>query len=154
MTSCGFSGGALLTYPTYFSGSTWSALYPDPLGLFPLDVLTPPVVKLGDASAAKGGAAHLIGVEAGVFGSPFDHMQDVIWGKTAAGGLASAPVRRLKEWRVLVAADAGGAQIRVGVYAGFVVDGNVPPLTALFLKVEFPAVASPVVVGDVEAGDG
>ena len=60
-----------------------------------------PVFEIGgDAGAAKGVAAHLVGVEAGVFGSPFDHMQDVIWGKTAAG----APIRRLKEWRVLVVA--------------------------------------------------
>ena len=56
----------------------------------------------GDAGAAKGVAAHLIGVEAGVFGSPFDHVQDVIWGKTAAGGLTGAPAQQLKEWRVLV----------------------------------------------------
>ena len=59
-------------------------------------------MELGDAGAAKGVAAHLIGVEAGVFGSLFYHVQDVISGKTAAGGLAGAPVRRLKEWRVLV----------------------------------------------------
>ena len=54
----------------------------------------------GDAGAPEGMAADLIGIKPGIFGSPLDHVQDVIGSKPAAGELAGASFERLKQRRI------------------------------------------------------